>query len=70
MAVCMRTVAGHIHCDEAAANGRTTTVVAVRLDDDKVRKIRDCIMPHSDVGYDSVGDYIKWLIDTQGLRKR
>ena len=73
MAVCMKSVAGHIHdvvCDEAAANGRSSTVIAIRLDDDKVKQIRDFIMPNSEVGYESVGDYIKWLIDTQGLRKR
>ena len=72
MAVCMKATAGHIHdevCDAEAANGRSSTVIAIRVDDEKVLKMRELI-DASEIGYESVGDFIKWLIDTQGLRKR
>ncbi len=72
MAICMKLVAGHIHdvaCDEAVANGRTTTVVAVRIKDDTARAIRDLI-GNSPLGYASVSEFINHLVETQALRKR
>lgn len=72
MAICMKMDAGHIHeaaCDEAVANGRTTTVVAVRMPDDQARAVRSLI-ENSPRGYASVSEFINHLIATQALRKR
>lgn len=72
MAICMKMDAGHIHeaaCDEAVANGRTTTVVAVRMPDDQARAVR-ALMENSRRGYASVSEFFNHLIATQALRKR
>lgn len=72
MAICMKMDAGHLHddaCDEAVANGRTTTVVAVRMSDDQARAVRSLI-ENSPRGYASVSEFINNLIATQALRKR
>ncbi len=72
MAICMKMGAGHTHdqvCDEAVANGRTTTVVAVRMPDDQARAIR-ALIHNSPRGYDSVSEFVNHLIITQALRKR
>ncbi len=72
MAICMKMEAGHMHdevCDEAVANGRTTTVVAVRMPDDQARAVRT-LMERSPRGYASVSEFINYLIDSQALRKR
>ena len=72
MAICMKMEAGHMHdevCDEAVANGRTTTVVAVRMPDDQARAVRDLI-GNSPRGYSSVSEFVNHLITTQALRKR
>jgi hypothetical protein len=72
MAICMKMDAGHIHeaaCDEAVANGRTTTVVAVRISDDKARAVRELIH-NSSRGYASVSEFINHLIESQALRRR
>ena len=72
MAICMKMEAGHLHdevCDEAVANGRTTTVVAVRMPDDQARAVR-ALMHNSPLGYESVSAFINHLIATQALRKR
>jgi hypothetical protein len=72
MAICMKMDAGHVHkaaCDEAVANGRTTTVVSVRMPDDQARAVRS-LMANSPRGYASVSEFINHLITTQALRKR
>lgn len=72
MAICMKMDAGHLHddvCDEAVANGRTTTVVAVRMSDDQAKAVRSLI-ENSPRGYASVSEFINNLIQTQALRKR
>lgn len=72
MAVCMSMAVGHEHdpeCDANAANGRTSTVVSLRLDDEIAVQLRELIH-RSCVGYESVGDYVKHLIETQALRTR
>ena len=72
MAICMKMDAGHLHdtaCDDAVANGRTTTVVAVRMPDDQARAVRD-LLHNSPRGYDSVSEFINNLIQTQALRRR
>ncbi len=72
MAICMKMDAGHIHeaaCDDAVANGRTTTVVTVRMSDTQARALRDLIA-NSARGYGSVSEFINHLIESQGLRKR
>lgn len=74
MAICLKTDQGHLHdepypCDEAVANGRTTTVMAVRISDDKAKAIRR-LMANSPLGYGSVNELINHLIDTQLLRTR
>jgi hypothetical protein len=72
MAICMKMDAGHIHeaaCDEAADNGRTTTVVAVRMPDDQARAVRNLIK-NSPRGYASVSEFINHLITSQALRRR
>ena len=72
MAVCMSTAIGHEHdreCDAKAANGRTSTVVALRLDDEVAVQLRDLIR-RSPAGHESVGNYVKHLITTQALRTR
>lgn len=73
MAICMSMAPGHVHdtaCDAAAGkDGRTTTVVAVRMPDATAKRIRD-LMAVSTRGYGSVSEFIMHLIETQGLRKR
>ncbi len=73
MAICMKMDAGHIHgslCDELVnRDGRTTTVIAVRIPDETARRIRE-LMAVSPRGYGSVSEFITHLIETQGLRKR
>ncbi len=73
MAICMKMDAGHIHdvvCDDTVSkDGRTTTVIAVRIPDVTARRIRE-LMANSPRGYGSVSEFITRLIETQGLRKR
>ncbi len=72
MAICMRMDAGHMHdevCDEAVANGRTTTVAAFRMPDGQARAVR-ALLHNSPLGYESMSQFINHLITTQALRKR
>ena len=69
MSICMSVRAGHYHdeaCDaRASVDGRTTTVVSIRLPDDLARKIR-----HLAGNYQSVNEYMVGLVRTQAARPR
>ena len=72
MAICMRIGRCHEHtdtCDAEAADGRSTTVLHVRLSDDVARQIRDKVA-NSRKGYGSISEFIQFILDTQVLRKR
>ena len=71
MAICMSVAAGHIHeaaCDAAAMRknkGRTTTQVGIRLPDEDAVKLRE-----KATRYDSLNDYLLFIIRSQALRER
>ena len=67
----MRMDAGHIHeavCDEPR-DGRTTTVIAVRMPDVQALAVRH-LMENSNRGYESVSEFVNHLITSQALRRR
>ncbi len=84
MAICMKVEAGHIHgwcspprsdrghcaleCDQVAMlkhSGRATTQIGIRMPDVDAAKLRSLA-----TRYDSVNDYLVYLIRTQAIRER
>ena len=71
MAICMSVAAGHIHeagCDAEAMRrngGRATTQIGMRIPDEDAVKLREVASR-----YDSLNDYLVYLIRTQAIRER
>ncbi len=84
MAICMSVAAGHIHgwcsppqangdhcaveCDQVAVlkhGGRATTQIGLRIPDEDAVKLREVASR-----YESLNDYLVYLIRTQAIRER